>query len=53
MKHFNVEHGPKGGDELNRLIAGKNYGWPRVSYGTNYLKESGGDGKFTRSTMKK
>ncbi len=42
---FNVEHGPKGGDELNRLIAGKNYGWPRVSYGTNYLKESGGDGK--------
>jgi len=42
---FNVEHGPKGGDELNRLVPEKNYGWPYVSYGTNYLKESGGDGK--------
>ena len=41
---FNVEHGPKGGDELNRVIKGNNYGWPLVSYGTNYLKDSGGDG---------
>ena len=41
---FNVEHGPKGGDELNRVIKGKNYGWPKVSYGTNYLKDNGGDG---------
>lgn len=41
---FNVEHGPKGGDELNRLIEGKNYGWPLVSYGTKYLKDEGGDG---------
>ena len=36
-KIFNVEHGPKGGDELNLVIKGKNYGWPNVSYGTNYL----------------
>ena len=43
-KIFNVEHGPKGGDELNRVIKGNNYGWPLVSYGTNYLKDSGGDG---------
>ena len=43
-KIFNVEHGPKGGDELNKVIKGKNYGWPLVSYGTNYLKDSGGDG---------
>jgi len=44
-KVFNVEHGPKGGDELNQVIKGKNYGWPNVSYGTNYLKDAGGDGK--------
>jgi len=43
-KIFNVEHGPKGGDELNLVIKGKNYGWPNVSYGTNYLKDNGGDG---------
>jgi len=42
---FNVEHGPKGGDELNLVIENSNYGWPLVSYGTNYLKENGGDGK--------
>jgi hypothetical protein len=44
-KVFNVEHGPKGGDELNQVIKEKNYGWPNVSYGTNYLKDAGGDGK--------
>jgi glucose/arabinose dehydrogenase len=33
---WQVEHGPKGGDELNILKAGANYGWPRVTYGTNY-----------------
>jgi len=44
-KVFNVEHGPKGGDELNQVIKGKNYGWPVVSYGTNYQKNKGGDGK--------
>ena len=31
-----VEHGAKGGDELNRPEAGKNYGWPVISYGENY-----------------
>ena len=30
------EHGPQGGDELNKVIAGGNYGWPLVSYGCNY-----------------
>ena len=39
---FNVEHGPKGGDELNRLIKDKNYGWPLVSYGTEYLYSNEG-----------
>jgi hypothetical protein len=33
---FSVEHGPKGGDELNKIIKDKNYGWPLVSYGTPY-----------------
>lgn len=31
-----VEHGAKGGDEVNRITPGANYGWPVISYGTNY-----------------
>ena len=34
---FSVEHGPKGGDELNKIIKNKNYGWPKVSYGAKYI----------------
>jgi glucose/arabinose dehydrogenase len=41
------EHGPKGGDEINIIKAGKNYGWPVISYGVNY---SGS--KFTEITKK-
>jgi len=33
---WEVEHGPFGGDELNLIEKGKNYGWPLVSYGKNY-----------------
>ena len=35
-KIFSTEHGPQGGDELNVIIFGKNYGWPLKSYGTRY-----------------
>lgn len=31
-----VEHGARGGDELNRVEAGRNYGWPVITYGRNY-----------------
>lgn len=30
------EHGPRGGDEVNLIKAGENYGWPKLSYGINY-----------------
>ena len=39
---FSVEHGPLGGDELNKIVKGKNYGWPTVSYGTKYLYDNEG-----------
>lgn len=41
------EHGPKGGDEVNLITAGKNYGWPVISYGINYNNTS-----FTDLTKK-
>ena len=30
------EHGPKGGDEINIPLSGRNYGWPKITYGINY-----------------
>src|SRR5690606_12829789 len=33
---WTLEHGPRGGDELNLLVKGRNYGWPLVSYGQEY-----------------
>lgn len=33
---WEVEHGPMGGDEINVIEAGKNYGWPVITYGINY-----------------
>ena len=35
-----VEHGPYGGDELNIIQPGGNYGWPQVSYGVHYPRQS-------------
>jgi glucose/arabinose dehydrogenase len=31
-----MEHGPKGGDELNHVVAANNYGWPAITYGVDY-----------------
>lgn len=33
---FETEHGPQGGDEVNIILRGANYGWPEISYGMNY-----------------
>jgi cytochrome c2 len=48
-KLWATEHGPQGGDELNLLVEGGNYGWPRMTYGNEYgtqdwpLREPGAD----------
>ena len=39
------EHGPRGGDEINIIKKGENYGWPLASYGINYIGT-----KFTDKT---
>jgi glucose/arabinose dehydrogenase len=41
---WTIEHGPRGGDELNAPEAGKNYGWPVITYGIEYSGETQGDG---------
>lgn len=43
---WTAEHGARGGDEINRVLAGRNYGWPVISYGVEY---SGG--KIGRGTQ--
>lgn len=42
------EHGPQGGDEINVAHAGRNYGWPVITYGENY-----GGGKIGEGTQKR
>lgn len=41
---WTIEHGARGGDELNRPQAGRNYGWPVISYGVHYSGEPIGQG---------
>ena len=44
-KLWTIEHGPRGGDELNIPAAASNYGWPLVSHGVEYSGHPVGDGK--------
>jgi len=41
---WEAEFGPKGGDEVNVIKPGKNYGWPVITYGTEYSGQKVGDG---------
>ncbi|MES2104064.1 MAG: PQQ-dependent sugar dehydrogenase [Pseudomonadota bacterium] len=45
------EHGPQGGDEINRPEAGKNYGWPVITFGENYGGGKIGDGITAKAGM--
>ena len=45
------EHGPQGGDEINLPQAGKNYGWPVISYGENYGGGKIGEGLTAKAGM--
>lgn len=48
---WTIEHGPRGGDELNRPEAGKNYGWPAISYGIEYRGGAVYEGKTEAEGM--
>lgn len=45
------EHGPQGGDEINRIDPGKNYGWPVITHGENYGGGAIGEGITSRAGM--
>lgn len=48
---WTIEHGPRGGDELNIIRVGKNYGWPVISYGNEYTTEPIGEGLRAKEGM--
>jgi len=48
---WTVEHGPRGGDELNRPEPGKNYGWPIITYGEDYSGSPIGEGITARNGL--
>ena len=48
---YEVEHGPRGGDEFNRIEKGKNYGWPIISHGIDYRGAPIGDGEVAKAGM--
>ena len=48
---WTIEHGPAGGDELNLIEPGVNYGWPVISYGQNYNGSAVGSGAAQREGM--
>lgn len=48
---WTIEHGPRGGDELNRPQAGNNYGWPVITYGIEYSGQPVGQGITAQEGM--
>ena len=50
-KLWTVEHGPRGGDELNIPQAGKDYGWPTITYGEEYSGQPVGAGITAKAGM--
>lgn len=50
-KLWTIEHGPRGGDELNHPQAGLNYGWPVITYGMEYAGPKIGDGITAKQGM--
>ena len=48
---YEVEHGPRGGDELNLIKRGANYGWPFISHGIDYRGAPIGDGEVAKAGM--
>ena len=50
-KLWTIEHGPRGGDELNQPQPGRNYGWPVITYGIEYAGPKIGDGITQKEGM--
>jgi glucose/arabinose dehydrogenase len=48
---WETEHGPQGGDELNKIEAGKNYGWPVITHGIDYNNQPIKDGIVEKAGM--
>ena len=50
-RSWSIEHGPRGGDELNLIVAGANYGWPIICYGIDYSGSKIGEGITRKEGM--
>jgi len=50
-KVWSIEHGPRGGDELNLIVRGANYGWPVICYGIDYSGAKVGQGITRKEGM--
>ena len=48
---WETEHGPRGGDELNRIEKGRNYGWPIITHGVDYSARTVGDNLVAKDGM--